>query len=481
MAQPSISDTFITKLQELARQNASVDEVLQQNNLFNNMVKTDLNEINQKILRITEEIKKLQTRLAETLNKVASNEDDIKANITASEDLARQLSDITAEREQASTALAANQQEIDALRAAAAETDTQYRADLARLEAEKEAEILAMRNKTGQEKETLQMQLQDTDSKIANLEKSHEKESSALRFQLAQLNARTSQLEEYLTESDSKFTEATAKVEELNARNKELILENDSLNRILDKAIPIIEDAKNKLNALSDNTTNQAEINDLISKISESLNDINILLEIDSRSIPSAASDQFYVENPMGVRVSRPPGSLIKPNIYNSVVRKPNLLNENFTIDGKNYTLQEIIRTLKTNPDLMKNTTFLKKAYHNIYDANDNSILTTKTLIEQLNANNDKDSVQYIINDLIDPSKFEKEYNLLEEESNSLDGGKRIRKTRKTKKIRRRKTKKVQRGGYHYNERAKRRSITTTSSKRTSKRSSKRNKRTSSI
>ena len=481
MAQPSISDTFITKLQELARQNASVDEVLQQNNLFNNMVKTDLNEINQKILRITEEIKKLQTRLAETLNKVASNEDDIKANITASEDLARQLSDITAEREQASTALAANQQEIDALRAAAAETDTQYRADLARLEAEKEAERVAMQDATSQQKEILKMQLQDTDSKIANLKKSHEKESSELRFQLAQLNARTSQLEEYLTESNSKFTAATAKVEELNARNRELIIENENLNEILEKAIPIIEAAKNKLNALSDNK-DQNEINRLIALINTNLSEINGLLGINSTSIPSAASDQFSVVNPMGVRVSRPPGSLIKPNIANSVVRKPNLLEENFTINGKNYTLQEIIGTLKTNPELIKENPslkpYLEQFYSDIYDP-ESSTLTTGKLINKLkDPNNTIDSVKDMINDLIDPLKFEEEYN-------SLEGGKRIRKTRKTKKIRRktrrRKTKKVQRGGYHYNERAKRRSITTTSSKRTSKRSSKRNKRTSSI
>jgi len=488
MAEPSLPDLFATKIGELSIQNASVDAVLDTNRQFNDKVKIDLQEINENIKRINEKIRDLMMKLAETQAQVAENEVKITQNTADSANLASQLNEITAQREQASAQLEENQRNIAELQAAADEKQRQYTADLARLNAEKEAERLAMNEASEQNKETIQMQIKDTESQIAALKKKHQDELNKSGFEIAQLKAIKDEIKDELEKSNIKIIGFTEQVRELSERNRELIVQNANLNEILKNAIPIIDDAKNKLAMLSDNSTDQGEINRLINEINISLGEINVLLEISS--IPSAAAPgSFSQENPMNqTRVL--PGM----NISRRQVFTPNPPNPNVEIDGTEYTKDQIFKKLREYKDIG----IFSDEYNNDFNKIQNkvfSIVRYRTNIRLDNSGDNAKKIENLISILtpLEQGNTIKDVleltigvsNLQRLFSEPPTGGKRIRKTRKTKKIRRktrrRKTKKVQRGGYHYNERARRKSITTTSSKRTSKRISRRNKRTTSI
>ena len=289
MAQPNNFDKFSSKLGELESQNASVDAVLQMNRQFNTNVKSELRGINAQLYLINQAIQDLISRLQVAENTITSNGETIAQNEEERQRLTEEISKATAERDQITQDLEQNQRNRAKLQEEAdkaqRENAKQLNAVLSQLNAEK-AEIL---NANDSERTALQSEIIELGENIKKLTSEKSVINAETQKKIAELDLERNELKAELEKATIEVQNIAQHRQMLEEDSSVLLAENLKLNELLKNAIPIIEDAKNKLQALSSNTdTDQNEITSMIASINENLSRINQLLKINSTSRTAA-------------------------------------------------------------------------------------------------------------------------------------------------------------------------------------------------
>jgi hypothetical protein len=418
-------------IEQLKAANAQAVDSIRRNSEFNQGVQRSLEGINAQIRQIADAIRGLQGRLADSQLKLGENDTTIRENQEANRMLQQEFETVNRERQQTTAQLSELEKERIRIQEDAARQQRDNEARLTQLQQEKVDEVAALSNASAADRAKLQADLDATNAQIAELTQDNKNLADQSAQSLSELDAQRQQLQQELNDSKAEIQSIEAERSSLQASSSTLRAENTRLNQLLTEAMPQMQAAIDNLASLS-NATGQAEINRIIEQINVQLTEINNLLEISGGpGAPGSEDFEFYGANPGPMNFS-----------------------EEVIFNGRPQPIQQVMDFLtKKNNELIK-----QRKPDNKY----------------------KEAL-----DFIKKSKTAKEIeNYLGR--NTLKGGrktrklrnKKTRKGRKTRKIRRRKTKKFQRGGYHYNQHARRRSITTTA-RRSSRRSSTR--RTSSV
>jgi predicted nuclease with TOPRIM domain len=441
---------FLELINNLAAANQTAALQIENNRSFNTRLTQDLTTINQQIRIIIEKIKGLKNRLQELQGLVETNQADITRIEGEKIAISQELKQAESERDTIRAELQSNEQARTELIAQIKAIDAEKQKELSQLQAELagiQQENQKNRKLTETEKAEFQKQMQTTMNQIEQVKKAIEDEKKRLEQELNDLNIRHTQLVGDLNSSRQEVADARAQYNNLEKNCDTIKAENTQLKDNLNNARGIIIKATELLNSLSQEQ-DYGKIREQIDIINEEIREINGLLDIQ----PQAVARQ----QPQQGAPSRRPRSGQGRGIPLLNVKEMNI-----KMDGKTYensVLNNSLLFLSVNDD--------SKEWDIIYD--------DYIIANSLPENEVKQSIEYLINNLTPEKK-----KILSTETETWVkppfGGKLRRHRKSTIKTKRKQIK--QKGGYHYSERSKRRSLTTTSSSRRSKRRTKRTTR----
>jgi len=414
-----------------------------------------LNQINIQIDEIIKKIKAYQQRLQGMEGEIGENRKKLDEINVLRRQLLEKETIIKDQENNIQAQLASNQAEMSNLKQQTTAGEEVFQEQMAnlrqRLDNEKQSIATA---KDDDARRQLEEKEADTLQRIQELQSNHANEKSAIQQQIQEHVKENADLRANL---DKIGQENAANISNLTAANQtteQVRIENQILTSQLEAAKNVMKEAIIALNSL-ENFTSIDQIRAVISSISSKIGQINSILDSNpqsNRNIEYENLEEYFEANE-------------GPTQESSV--------NFFTLDnGTKIPIKQIIAQLKNKPQ--KGFMGGPSKYNTAFD-----------LITKL--------------DKKDPSYIPNIKNVLNRQgisftqNNDIKGGKKTRHNRKSCKGGRktckggrktckggRKTKKMrkQKGGYHYNESTKRRSLTATS---TSKRSKRRTKRTTSF
>jgi chromosome segregation ATPase len=427
-------DEIIANLQQ-ANANALIS--ITNNNNFNSKLNADLTSINAQITAIGSKIQELQQTLQDMRGQVADNQSTIEQNEQEKQRFEQRISEAQRERDSVSQELQDNQQQRAQLQQELEETKISNQEQRDRLKEQVDQYKADLENASETEKRRLLEEIADAQEEMQNLERANAQEVQKIQGELAALNDEKNSLTAELASSKSDIDRLTSQSSDLQMSIGELRQQNADLNNKLELARIEMTAAIENLRALSENPTQNGS--------QQLITDINAQLQRINDSLGIVGEEQYFDAAEGGLPYNT---RIDQTYISNGATRK------------KTFNLGDFIDVLQNNIDKYKSKNGRNEQEH------------IRSILPHLrNASN-----MEAVNDYIEQIKNTNEgaWNTIMSNS-QLRGG---RKTRRKGKVGRktRKGKKMQRGGFHYSQRAKRRSITTTSSSRrsTSRRSSRR-------
>lgn len=417
-----IEITIDNIIANITQANNNARDAIENNDTFHKTLKSSLGLINQQIAAIDTKIRDLIDRLKQTESQVVENNKTIAQTNSEKESLQKNIDATQNELSSINTDLQNNEAERQNLQSQLETSKIANEEEIARLQAQLEKDKADLKGANEEEKKVLLKEIEDTQKNMMALEKNNADEIAQIKSHLEELNNEKKKLTDELDSSRQAIQKLTEDSHSLEMNINELRQQNNDLNAKLESAKLQMTRAVEYLNSLSD-SSNHNEINGIIEQINRQLTEINSLLNIKEGNDDA---EFFDAQNMRGPMVDK---------------------NSSIMFNGTQNTLENIIKFLKVKNNQLKNNN-----PDNKYKQALNFINNDATSAEAIQSYLDRDNYK---------------------------GGRKTRKIKRRKTRKTRKTKKVrkQKGGYHYSERAKRRSITTTA-RRASKRSS---RRTSSI
>jgi predicted nucleic acid-binding Zn-ribbon protein len=435
-------------IDSLREANEIAKTAIQSNNDFNLQLTGSLGSISDQIRQIDTKIRELTGKLSQLQDQVQTNEATIAAKEKERIILDEKIKDLDNARAGTDSELLSIASEKISLEMDYQKLKREHEKELSLLNDRLNEEKQQLINATTEEKKILNDDISRINDDINKLGSEYEKDKRKYETDLANLNKEKDDLQQQLENYKVQTTNLETSANNLELSSSQLISENTNLKSTLENAKEQMNQAIENLTALSNNP-NRGDIDKLISTINQQLASINEFLEIPV--------------NNQGPNISLNQG----PNI--SLNQGPNLpLNTkiNYTFskgwmmgsENKTFTLGQVLDAVRV--DDFKNTK--QKTQQEAYD----------DFINELYKAVDVDQIISFFNKC-DKNLIGKILSRKSVGGIPREGGRKTRKVVRRKTRRGGKTRKIrkQKGGYHYRERAKRRSITTTSRRSSSRRS----------
>ena len=412
-----------------------------------------LNEINIQIDEIIKKIKAYQQRLQGMEGEIGENRKKLDEINVLRRQLLEKETIIKDQENNIQAQLASNQAEMSNLKQQTTAGEQIFQEQMANLRKRLDSEKQSIATeKDGETRRQLEEKEANTIQRIQELQNNHANEKSAIQQQMDEHIKENADLRTSLDKIGQENAANISNLATANQTTEQVRNENQKLTQQLEAAKNVMKEAIVALNSL-ENFTSIDQIRAVISSISSKIGQINSILDSNpqnNRNLEYENLEEYFEANE-------------GPSQESSV--------NFFTLDnGTKIPIKQIISQLKNKPQ--KGFMGGPSKYNTAFD-----------LITKL--------------DKKDPSYIPNIKNVLNRQgivftpNNDIKGGRKTCKvSRKTCKGGRktckggRKTKKIrkQKGGFQYNERTKRRSLTATSSSKRSKRtSSRRSKRTTSF
>ena len=431
---------FETSLQSLSKINDYITKSIEDKTIFSKNVYQKLIDINEKIQGLSEGIGKLKQRLADLQKTVDTNEQTVNTKTTTCNDLANQLQSLQQEkadlanqlellRQKYDTDINGKQDNIDKLESDLRELNEQHKLlqteletlkqyvnskgdnhanDIANQEAKFEDQIKKLMAENEEKQKALEKSIQDKEQTITDL-------NNKLTAATQEAQANKANLDNQSNETQNQINNLQSEIARLQALN------DDYVSRII-SATQAINEAVNNLSKLTNDSLNSENI-------TKAFTDIELSIQKIANAMNSNSSNSSSSSN------SSTNGFLPQENTAK-------INNRKFTILGKEITLDQLV-------------TFIKQNYDEA-DTNIASVLRQINGIITVYGNNTKNIKP------MDISKIERQIidalNQTGIDISDLTGGFRRKKTRKLRKHFKRihRKSRKQKGGYIYNNNAKR-------------------------